>query len=57
MFNEQTALQPTFIDQSNSDEDVALLTRYKTIVLLACSSVYMAIAFEEIFTPNHIYLM
>ena len=57
MFDSQIALQPTLIDQPNSNQDVSLRTQYKTVVLLACTSVCMTIAFEEIFTPNHIYLM
>ena len=57
MFDSQTRLQPTLIDQPHSSQDVSLLTRHKTIVLLACTSVYMTIAFEELFAPNHIYPM
>ena len=57
MFDSQTAFQSTLIGQSNSDVDVSLRTRYKTIVVFACTSLYMTIAFEEIFTPHHIHLM
>ena len=57
MFDSQTRLQPTLIDQPHSGQDVSLLARYKTIVLLACTSVSMTIAFEELFPPNHIYPM